>query len=89
MLTHAVVADATDEDVLKSLGIRNFDCAVIAIGDDIQSSILTAIVMKDLGVNQVVAKALSELHGKVLTKLGLIVLFIQNEIWGFVWHINW
>ena len=70
-LTHAVVADATDEDVLKSLGIRNFDCAVIAIGDDIQSSILTAIVMKDLGVNQVVAKALSELHGKVLTKLGV------------------
>ncbi|KRE96872.1 potassium uptake system protein [Paenibacillus sp. Soil766] len=70
-LTHSVVADATDEDVLKSLGIRNFDCAVIAIGDDIQSSILTAIVMKDLGVNQVVAKALSELHGKVLTKLGV------------------
>ncbi|NOU65804.1 TrkA family potassium uptake protein [Paenibacillus sp. LMG 31461] len=70
-LTHSVVADATDEDVLKSLGIRNFDCAVIAIGDDIQSSILTAIVMKDLGVSQVVAKALSELHGKVLTKLGV------------------
>jgi trk system potassium uptake protein TrkA len=70
-LTHSVVADATDEDVLKSLGIRNFDCAVIAIGDDIQSSILTAIVMKDIGVTQVVAKALSELHGKVLTKLGV------------------
>lgn len=70
-LTHAVVADATDEEVLKSLGIRNFDCAVIAIGDDIQSSILTAIVLKDLGVNQVVAKALTELHGKVLTKLGV------------------
>lgn len=70
-LTHTVVADATDEDVLKSLGIRNFDCAVVAIGDDIQSSILTAIVLKDLGVGQVVAKALSELHGKVLTKLGV------------------
>ncbi|WNR45658.1 potassium channel family protein [Paenibacillus roseipurpureus] len=70
-LTHAVVADATDEDVLKSLGVRNFDCAVIAIGDDIQSSILTAIVLKELGVGQVVAKALSELHGKVLTKLGV------------------
>lgn len=70
-LTHTVVADATDEDVLKSLGIRNFDCAVVAIGDDIQSSILTAIVLKDLGVGQVIAKALSELHGKVLTKLGV------------------
>ncbi|NEW08501.1 TrkA family potassium uptake protein [Paenibacillus sp. SYP-B3998] len=70
-LTHAVVADATDEEVLKSLGLRNFDCAVVAIGDDIQSSILTAIVLKDLGVKKVVAKALSELHGKVLNKIGV------------------
>ena len=89
VLTHAVVADATDEEALKSLGIRNFDCAVVAIGDDIQSSILTAIVLKDLGVNQVVAKAFSELHGKVLTKLALTVWFIRSAIWGFVWHINW
>lgn len=70
-LTHTVVADATDEEVLKSLGLRNFDCAVVAIGDDIQASILTAIVLKDLGVKKVVAKALSDLHGKVLNKLGV------------------
>jgi len=70
-LTHAVVADATDENVLKSLGIRNFDCAVVAIGDDIQSSIMVALVLKDLGVKTVVAKALSELHGKVLDKIGV------------------
>ncbi|KRF42864.1 potassium channel family protein [Paenibacillus sp. Soil787] len=70
-LTHTVVADATDEEVLKSLGVRNFDCAVVAIGDDIQSSILAAIVLKDLGIKKVVAKALSELHGKVLSKLGV------------------
>jgi trk system potassium uptake protein TrkA len=70
-ITHAVVADSTDEEVLKSLGIRNFDCAVVAIGDDIQASILTAIVLKDLGVKTVVAKALSELHGKVLQKLDI------------------
>lgn len=71
VLTHTVVADATDEEVLKSLGVRNFDCAVVAIGDDIQSSILAAIVLKDLGIKKVVAKALSELHGKVLNKLGV------------------
>jgi trk system potassium uptake protein TrkA len=71
VLTHAVVADSTEEEVLKSLGIRNFDCAVVAIGDDIQASILTAIVLKDLGVKTVVAKALSDLHGKVLNKLGV------------------
>lgn len=71
MLTHTVVADSTEEEVLKSLGIRNFDTAVIAIGNDIQASILTAILLKDLGVKTVVAKAMSELHGKVLDKLGV------------------
>jgi trk system potassium uptake protein TrkA len=70
-LTHAVVADSTDEEVLKSLGIRNFDCAVVAIGDNIQASILTALLLKELGVKTVVAKALSDLHGKVLQKLGV------------------
>ncbi|WP_426451754.1 potassium channel family protein [Paenibacillus sp. S-38] len=70
-LTHVVVADATDEEVLRSLGIRNFDCVVVSIGDDIQSSILTAILLKDIGVGTVVAKALSELHGKVLSKIGV------------------
>ncbi|SCW30681.1 trk system potassium uptake protein TrkA [Paenibacillus tianmuensis] len=70
-LTHVVVADATDEDVIRSLGIRNFDCVVVSIGDDIQASILTAILLKDSGVGMVVAKALSELHGKVLQKIGV------------------
>ncbi|MBB3108395.1 trk system potassium uptake protein TrkA [Paenibacillus phyllosphaerae] len=71
ILTHAVVAEATDEDVLRSIGVRNFDCGVVAIGDDIQASILTAILLKDLGVKKVVAKALSELHGRVLEKIGV------------------
>ncbi|MBP1991995.1 potassium channel family protein [Paenibacillus eucommiae] len=80
-LTHAVVADSTDDEVLKSLGVRNFDCAVVAIGDDIQASILTAIVLKDLGVKKVVAKALSELHGKVLNKLGVDrIIFPERDM---------
>ncbi|TCZ75828.1 TrkA family potassium uptake protein [Paenibacillus albiflavus] len=71
VLTHTVVADCTEEEVLRSLGIRNFDCVVVAIGNDMQASILTAIVLKDAGVTKVVAKALSELHGKVLQKIGV------------------
>ncbi|ALS23457.1 MULTISPECIES: potassium channel family protein [Paenibacillus] len=70
-LTHVVVADSTEEEVIRSLGIRNFDCVVVAIGNDIQASILTAILLKDIGVKTVVAKALSELHGKVLNKIGV------------------
>ncbi|WMT40229.1 TrkA family potassium uptake protein [Paenibacillus sp. D2_2] len=70
-LTHAVVADATDEEVLKSLGVRNFDCGIVAIGNDIQMSILAAILLKDLGLPMVVAKAISVLHGRALEKLGV------------------
>ncbi len=70
-LTHTVVADSTDEEVLRSLGIRNFDCVVVAIGDNIQACIMTAILLKDMGVKTVVAKAISALQGRVLTKLGV------------------
>ncbi|MUG71066.1 MULTISPECIES: potassium channel family protein [Paenibacillus] len=80
-LTHVVVADSTDEDVIRSLGIRNFDCVIVAIGDDIQASILTTILLKDIGVKMVVAKALSELHGKVLHKIGVDrVIFPERDM---------
>lgn len=69
-VTHAVQADATDAETLKSLGIRNFDIAVVAIGRDIQSSIMVTLLLKEMGVAYVVAKASSELHEKVLNKLG-------------------
>jgi len=71
VLTHTVVADATEEEVLRSIGARNFDCGVVAIGDDIQASILAAILLKELGVKKVIAKAVSELHGRVLERLGV------------------
>ncbi|UHA74576.1 potassium channel family protein [Paenibacillus sp. 481] len=71
IVTHAVVADATDEEVLRSLGIRNFDCVIVAIGNDIQTSILVSIQMKELGLKRVVAKAVTELHGRVLDRIGV------------------
>jgi trk system potassium uptake protein len=70
-LTHTLVADTTDEEALRAIGIRNVDCVVVAIGDNIQASILTSILLKDLGVNKVVVKALSPLHGKVLQRIGV------------------
>lgn len=69
-VTHAVQADATDLDTLNSLGIRNFDVAVVAIGRDIQSSIMVTLLLKEIGLKHVVAKASSDLHEKVLEKLG-------------------
>lgn len=68
--THSVIADTTDESVLKSLGIRNFDHVIVAIGDNIQGSILTTLILKELGVNHITAKAQNDYHEKVLRKIG-------------------
>ena len=68
--TQAVIADTTDENVLKSLGIRNFDHVIVAIGDNIQSSILTTIILKELGVEHITVKAQNDYHEKVLRKIG-------------------
>lgn len=69
-VTHAVVGDCVDENTLRSLGVRNFDVAVVAIGGNLQSSILATVILKDMGVKHVVAKAQSELHAKVLLRVG-------------------
>ncbi|WP_124726972.1 potassium channel family protein [Staphylospora marina] len=69
-VAHAVEADTTDEHALKALGIRNFDVVVVAIGNDIQASILTTLILKEMGVSNIVVKATNELHGKVLMKIG-------------------
>ncbi|MCS1351556.1 TrkA family potassium uptake protein [Mechercharimyces sp. CAU 1602] len=70
IVTHAVEANSTDESALKALGLRNFDVVVVAIGEDIQSSIMTTLLMKESGVSNVVVKARNDLHGKVLYKIG-------------------
>lgn len=87
VLTHVVVADATEEEVLRSIGARNFDCGVVAIGDDIQASILATILLKELGVKKVVAKAVSELHGRVLERMGVDrVIFPERDMGVRVAH---
>jgi trk system potassium uptake protein TrkA len=86
-VTHAVQADATDEGALKALGIRNFDVAIVTIGHNIQSSILITLIVKELGVKYVVAKAQNELHGKVLYKIGADrVVFPERDMGVRVAH---
>jgi trk system potassium uptake protein TrkA len=80
-VTYAVQADATDEQTIRSLGIRNFDVAVVTIGSDIQSSILITLMCKEMGVKYVVSKAQNELHAKVLYKTGADrVVFPEREM---------
>ncbi|WP_053220052.1 potassium channel family protein [Virgibacillus senegalensis] len=69
--SHAVVMDAVDEQALNSVGIRNFDCAVISFGEDIQSSILASLLLKEMGMKKVWVKARHDSHQKVLEKIGV------------------
>ncbi|MFF2481768.1 potassium channel family protein [Paenibacillus sp. NPDC058071] len=86
-VTHAVTADSTDEEAMRSLGLRNFDVVVVAIGQDIQSSILTTLILKDLGCGAIVVKAQNELHGKVLSKIGADkVIFPERDMGQRVAH---
>ena len=79
--TYAVCADAMDEKVLDDLGLANFDAAVIAIGSDIQASIMATLVAKELGIKKIIAKAQSEMHKKVLDKIGADkVIFPERDM---------
>lgn len=80
-VTYAVQADATDENAIKTLGIRNFDVAIVTIGSNIQSSILVALMVKEIGVKHVIAKAQNAQHAKILYKIGVDrVVFPEKEM---------
>ena len=70
-VTHAVVGDGQDKEVLRALGARNFDCAVVAIGDNLAASVLTVMNLQELGVPRLICKAHDEMHRRVLEKLGV------------------
>lgn len=77
----AVVADATDEKVLRSLGISDVDIAVIGIGENMEVSILTTVVLRRLGVGKIIARAISPLHGEVLREIGASrVIHIEEQM---------
>ncbi|MEI3604875.1 TrkA family potassium uptake protein [Pseudogracilibacillus sp. SE30717A] len=68
--SHAVIADSTDEHALKDLGIKNIDHVIVAIGDNIQASILTTVILADLGIKKITVKAQNDYHEKILNKIG-------------------
>lgn len=70
-LTHVVTADTTDIEALRQLGVESFYRAVIAIGTDIEASILTASLVVELGVEDIWAKAVSRQHGQILSRIGV------------------
>ncbi|MFA9397575.1 MAG: TrkA family potassium uptake protein [Clostridiaceae bacterium] len=86
-VTHAVQVNATDEANLRAIGIGNFDVAVVAIGTNVQSSIMTTLLVKDLGVKYIIAKAYDDLHAKVLYKIGADkIVFAERDMGKRVAH---
>lgn len=78
-VTHAVVGDCQDKEVLRALGARDFDCAVVAIGDHLAASVLITMNLKELGVPYIVCKAHDETYRRVLEKLGADRVVIPEQ----------
>jgi trk system potassium uptake protein TrkA len=80
-VTQAVELDATDERALRSIGIQDVDVAVVSIGENIESSLLVVMQLREIGVKSIVAKAVTPLHGRILEKLGVSrVIFPEREM---------
>ena len=69
-VTQVMQGDAQDEAVLGAVGVRNFDCCIVAVGTDMEASILITVMLKDLGAQYIIAKARSTVHAKVLERVG-------------------
>jgi trk system potassium uptake protein TrkA len=79
--TQAIQLDATDERALRAAGIDGVDVAVVSIGENIESSLLVVMLLKELGIATIVAKAVTPLHGRILEKLGVSrVIFPEREM---------
>ena len=78
-VTHAVVGDAQDKEVLRALGVRDMDCAIVSIGDDLAASVLITMNLMELEVPYIVCKAHDETHRRVLEKLGANRVVIPEQ----------
>ncbi|GAA0075804.1 TrkA family potassium uptake protein [Clostridium sp. CTA-5] len=81
-VTHAVQMDATDESALRTLGLRNFDVAIVTIGANIQASVMATLLVKELGVKYIIAKANNKIHSKVLYKIGADRVILPEQDMG-------
>jgi len=80
-VTQAIQMDATDEDALKKIGFENIDVGIVSVGEDLESSILITLLLKEMGVKEVISKALTLHHAKVLQKIGADrIVFPEREM---------
>lgn len=86
-VTHAIQADATDPEALQQLGVQDFDVAVVTIGTDLKASSVATMLLKDMGVPSIIAKAQDEMHGRMLQKLGADrIIYAERDMGRRVAH---
>ncbi|MCH5210128.1 MAG: TrkA family potassium uptake protein [Oscillospiraceae bacterium] len=78
-VTSAVCGDAKEEGVLKSIGIRNYDCVIVSIGNDLADSVLITLTLKEMGIEKIVCKARDGQHEKILKKIGADSVIIPEK----------
>lgn len=81
-VTHIVAANAKDVSVLKELGVRNYDCVILTIAQNVEESVLIALALKELGVSKLICKARDEQHKKILEKIGADKVIIPEQEMG-------
>lgn len=81
-LTHTVQADSTDEDFLKSISVDDFDACIVAIGENQEASVMITVLLKEHGAKNIVAKAQSEIHAKILEKVGADKIILPEHDMG-------
>lgn len=80
-VTWALQGDVTHEATLRELGVQNFDVVIVSIGKDVQSSIMVTLLLKEMGCKKIISKAVSDLHAKVLYRIGANrVVFPEREM---------
>ncbi|OIN98542.1 hypothetical protein AUJ66_00880 [Candidatus Desantisbacteria bacterium CG1_02_38_46] len=79
--TQVIQLDATDEDALKKVGAEDIDVAIVSVGENLEASILITLILKEIGVKEVISRALNPHHAKVLQKIGVDrVIFPEREM---------
>ena len=82
IVDNGVTLDATDEKEMSAIGAGNFDVAFVCIGSNQQASIIVTLILKELGVKKIIAKAVTKIHGKVLEKIGADKVIYPEEYMG-------
>jgi trk system potassium uptake protein TrkA len=86
-ITYSVQGDATNETTLRELGVSNFDAAIIAVGSDMQASLMTSVLLATLDVPLIVARAENQLHGNTLQRIGVHkIIYPEQEMGEFLAH---